>query len=302
MDQTVNWFVNSRCNLTCQYCFREMDLEEKDTDHMLSLVQKLAEKGVTRVTIGGGEPLLRKDLEIILAALKNENIFVSLHTNGTLLRDRIEGLHGLVDILSLPLDSVHEPHNLRMRGMPYVNLIDEIIGYTAGKFSLAFKTTTTQVNAEKITDIYEKINQTPFEYWKVYQFRPLNVAAQYAQYFTLSDEQFEKLREKLNILQDSRIEVINGKQGHQPYLFLTNNGSLLTVDPVKEENIHVAGIDYDFSAVTQLIKMIYHSDHPYSPRQIKWKWSGGEPDVWILRGGPFVSSNSYHALDPYSDD
>ncbi len=242
MDNIVNWFVNSRCNLTCEYCFREMELEERGTEDMLALADILAQNNVQRVTIGGGEPLLRKDLEEILARLKQSGIFVSLHTNGTILLPRLDRLKGLVDILSLPLDSVYERQNRRMRGIPYVEMIDQIIEATQGKFKLAFKTTATKINARSLHKIYDKISRTDFDYWKVYQFRALNDAKKYENTFELPDEEFEQVKTKLSRYHDPRIHPLSKKEGHQAYVFLDNQGNISTVHPLKEENIQVGNL------------------------------------------------------------
>ena len=199
MGIEVNWFVNSDCNLTCGYCFRERDIEERGTSEMIKLANYMADEGVDRVTIGGGEPLLREDLEQILLVLKERGVFVSLHTNGTILKDRIEGLVGLVDILSLPIDSVDERQNRLMRSRPYVNLIREIIEYSIPLgFKIAFKTTATSVNRDGILGIYDLIKDVDPVYWKVYQFRPLNRGKREISLFSLSDEEFRKLRGELD--------------------------------------------------------------------------------------------------------
>ncbi len=240
MDDVVNWFVNSKCNLSCEFCFRDMNVQEKDTAEMLRLVGVLAENGVKRVTIGGGEPLLRRDLETILKALKSKGIFVSLHTNGTILKPRINKLVGLVDILSLPIDSTDDNENKVMRGRPYVALIEDILRYAPPLgFRLAFKTTASKVNRENVVGIYDLISRVDFEYWKVYQFRPLNDGAQYDRKFRLTDKQFESLREKLHGLRDARVHPIDRRRGHQPYLFLDNQGNISTIDPIAEQNVGV---------------------------------------------------------------
>ncbi|HLD05738.1 MAG TPA: radical SAM protein [Candidatus Nanoarchaeia archaeon] len=282
MDQVVNWFVNSACNLPCAYCFRERDLEEKGTEGMLRLVKVLGKNKVKRVTIGGGEPLLRSDLERILAALKEEGIFVSLHTNGTILKQRIKGLRGLVDILSLPIDSVEEGENQQMRGRPYVGLIEEIMGYAHPEFKLAFKTTATRVNWASLPKIYDLVRQVPFDYWKVYQFRPLNEAQVYDSTFALPDKTFEGLRAELSGLADRRIQVVNRKEGHQPYVFLDNQGNVSTVHPDLEQNIPVGNLfEADLEAIGGCIDAIYGEGSSWGfARKVRINWRS--PENWCL--------------------
>src|SRR5215472_7228941 len=57
---------NRRCNLACQYC-NEFDHSSQPIPlgEMLARVDKLAELGVSIITISGGEPLLHPQLEEI---------------------------------------------------------------------------------------------------------------------------------------------------------------------------------------------------------------------------------------------
>ncbi len=94
--------VTSQCNLRCSYCMSEAH-EERSTAHALmskeeiiTIMNVLADLGVTKVRFTGGEPLLRKDIaELVGAAKKNSAIkTVGLTTNGLLL-DR--SLPALID-------------------------------------------------------------------------------------------------------------------------------------------------------------------------------------------------------------
>jgi cyclic pyranopterin phosphate synthase len=83
--------VTNRCNLRCVYCRPEKGAESRD-DHLslgriLRVVAALADLGIRKVRITGGEPLLRGDIVEILRALNGLNGIekISLTTNGLLL-------------------------------------------------------------------------------------------------------------------------------------------------------------------------------------------------------------------------
>lgn len=279
---------------------------------MLRIVKVLAKNQVRKVTIGGGEPLLRSDLERILGALKEKGIFVSLHTNGTILKPRIEGLKGLVDMLSLPLDSMDEEENQIMRGRPYVGLVEEIMSYAHPSFKLAFKTTATKVNKGNIPRIYDSISRVPFEYWKVYQFRPLNEARSYQRDFNLTAREFGQLRVQLMSLEDRRVQVISREEGHQPYVFLDNQGNVSTVHPTAEENIWVGNLfAHQLTAIGQCIDSLHDRERIVSrPRKVSIKWRSNV-DYCIVKEdklGPItirlVTATQYDdpRLAYYSDD
>ncbi len=92
--------VTDRCNLRCRYCMPAQGLQWLPRTEVLSrdeigrLVRLLAVHGVTDIRLTGGEPLLRPDLESIVAdAARAPGIReVSMTTNGVLLAERLDGL------------------------------------------------------------------------------------------------------------------------------------------------------------------------------------------------------------------
>jgi GTP 3',8-cyclase len=85
--------VTDRCNFRCRYCMPAEGLEWVPRDEVLSfeeitrIVRVLAAMGVEEVRLTGGEPLVRKDLPVLvemLSATSGVND-LSLTTNGVLL-------------------------------------------------------------------------------------------------------------------------------------------------------------------------------------------------------------------------
>ena len=98
--------VTDRCNFRCPYC---MPRELFGPDHAFlprselltyeelgRLVTVFAELGVTKVRLTGGEPLLRRDLEVLVRLVAHTPGVedVALTTNGSLLADRAASLAG----------------------------------------------------------------------------------------------------------------------------------------------------------------------------------------------------------------
>ncbi len=92
--------VTDKCNLRCVYCMPETGLQWLPKGEILTyeeiaeLVRAAASAGVRSVRLSGGEPLIRRDLHRLVAAIDAiEGIDdISLSTNGLLLADQIEGL------------------------------------------------------------------------------------------------------------------------------------------------------------------------------------------------------------------
>lgn len=62
------------------------------SDQWKDFITLLADEGVFAVTFAGGEPLLRPDLEELLAHSKEKGLFTSLHSNGVAPEERIQAL------------------------------------------------------------------------------------------------------------------------------------------------------------------------------------------------------------------
>jgi len=92
--------VTDRCNLRCQYCMPEPDYMWLPRESLLTfeetaaIVDAFTPLGVDRVRITGGEPLLRRDLDVLIEALAARPAVADLAmtTNGVLLAAKQVGL------------------------------------------------------------------------------------------------------------------------------------------------------------------------------------------------------------------
>lgn len=98
--------VTDRCNLRCQYCMPEQDYVWLPRESLLSfeeigaIVDAFTPLGVNRIRITGGEPLLRRDLPVLIESLAGRPAVedLALTTNGVVLAAqatalRAAGLH-----------------------------------------------------------------------------------------------------------------------------------------------------------------------------------------------------------------
>ena len=100
----VSWSLTFLCNQRCSYCdvwkYRK---EELDLPQVEKIIDELSCLGTKWISFTGGEPLLRSDLESIIAYAKSKNIYVSVSTNGVLVPEKINILK-LADKVKLILD------------------------------------------------------------------------------------------------------------------------------------------------------------------------------------------------------
>jgi radical SAM protein with 4Fe4S-binding SPASM domain len=109
----VHWSITGKCNMRCRHCFLsapQAKYGEISTAAALGIVKQLAEAGIARVSLTGGEPLVRGDFWEIVDALRVEDIVIEqIYTNGMLVNETLlDGLEkrGVKPSFSLSFDGV----------------------------------------------------------------------------------------------------------------------------------------------------------------------------------------------------
>lgn len=110
--------LTERCNLRCVYCMPSEGVQLTPAPHLLSnpellrLSSLFVSRGVTRIRLTGGEPLLRKDIGQIVRDLGNlqPRPQISLTTNGIVLGRYLDDLvQAGLDGVNISLDTLVEP-------------------------------------------------------------------------------------------------------------------------------------------------------------------------------------------------
>lgn len=118
----VAWEITQRCNLACPHCYTaaaasDQSIPELSTDQCYKIIEDIARLGAQIIGWTGGEPLLRKDLEDLIAFAKSLGIRSSLTTNGLLLDEsRASSLKEAgLEIVQVSLDGSTPARNAKIR-------------------------------------------------------------------------------------------------------------------------------------------------------------------------------------------
>lgn len=115
--------VTDRCNLRCFYCMPEEGINFLPKPHlltfeeMLRMARVMAELGISKVRITGGEPFVRKDMMSFLKELSKINGIKDIHitTNGVLTAPLIPELKSIgIKSVNLSLDTLDRERFLEM--------------------------------------------------------------------------------------------------------------------------------------------------------------------------------------------
>ncbi len=142
--------VTDRCNFRCTYCMpkeifnREYEFLARDLlltfEEITRIAAIFAGLGVSKVRLTGGEPLLRRDLETLVAELAGIDGIddVTLTTNGTLLPRKAAALAAAgLDRVTVSLDSMDDEVFMAMNdvGVPVAKVLDGIEAAAAAGLS-----------------------------------------------------------------------------------------------------------------------------------------------------------------------
>ncbi len=211
------WESTLRCNLHCIHCGSDCsqncdfpDMPINDFIKVLRNIKTQYEAKNIAVVITGGEPLIRKDLEICGAQIANEGFKWGIVTNGALLtKKRFSDLmqSGLSSI-TVSLDGLRESHNWMRNSDCYDKVINSI-ELIAQQDNLIFDVVTcvNSRNFKELQSIKELLISLGVRKWRLFTISPIGRAKNNAE-LMLSDIQFADLLKFISACRkEKKIEV-----------------------------------------------------------------------------------------------
>lgn len=151
--------VTDRCNIRCFYCMPETGVTFVPKGEILSFeeitrfARVAAGQGVRKLRITGGEPLVRRDLPVLIEKLARiEGIeYIALTTNGVLLADQARALHSAgLRRLNIHLDTLDRA---RFREITRRDDFDRVIAGIDAALALGFGPI--KINAVAVKNLVE---------------------------------------------------------------------------------------------------------------------------------------------------
>ncbi|MBA4851642.1 radical SAM protein [Emticicia sp. BO119] len=156
-----NYYVTYRCNATCNFC----DIWEKPSPYITfqnfrENLHDLKKLGVKVIDFTGGEPLLHRELDVLLEEAKKASMITTVTTNCLLYPKYAERLKGKIDMLHFSLDSPDEEEHNVSRGVKCFDKVMESITIAKAigeRPDVLF--TVFEQNVDKIERIWREITQ-----------------------------------------------------------------------------------------------------------------------------------------------
>ncbi|MDP2767260.1 MAG: radical SAM protein [Candidatus Methanoperedens sp.] len=119
---TIDWHITQKCNQACKHCYAageqfQGEVIPQETLGIIDKMLSLKKDFNVRVTLTGGEPLLRDDVFEIASLLLENSVPISLTTNGILVRKNINKIvnSGIMQI-QVSIDGMRSVHDY-LRGL-----------------------------------------------------------------------------------------------------------------------------------------------------------------------------------------
>ena len=110
--------LTERCNLRCTYCMPAEGIQLSPKSHIMTydevytIAKEFVDNGVTKIRLTGGEPLIRKDVNIILEKLATLPVELAITTNAVIVDRFIDTFKKLgIQHINVSLDSLNRKKN-----------------------------------------------------------------------------------------------------------------------------------------------------------------------------------------------
>lgn len=187
--ETASFHIVKPCNFACKFCYATFDDLKVGSQMTLSdaetIIDKLVENGVQKITFAGGEPMLYKHLDDIIIYAKMKRATTSIITNGYLITDDwLRKMKPVLDWIGISVDSIDDETNKKIgRKMSSRDYIEKLVMINSFGYKLKLNTVVNAYN--KNEDFHYLIDRFAPERWKVFQ--ALRVSGQ-------NDRQFDEIK------------------------------------------------------------------------------------------------------------
>lgn len=190
-ERSVIVSASSSCFVSCPGCYNYFKSPLVDTDTIISFLNILTNRfNLKKVTIGGGDPLARKDIIDLLKGIKSLNLFISLDTvgipiikqaqinfmgKGIVPKISVNELAKYVDIIGIPVDGSSDQIIQFFRHGGYIkdqiSILNEL---SSAKISICVNTVVHKSNISDLKNIFDSFATIEnIVEWQLFQFMPI---------------------------------------------------------------------------------------------------------------------------------
>ncbi|WP_202711558.1 radical SAM/SPASM domain-containing protein [Sporosalibacterium faouarense] len=176
VPNAISWSITDNCNLKCKHCYSSKIDEDKydmSYEKVMEVIRLLDNYGIFRITLTGGEPLMRKDIFDIIRELKKRAFCVEINTNGTLInKDISKKLKELdIDGVRISLDGSNKYSHDKFRGIKgaFDKSIKAIEILKEDNHRVNVTTIPNKLNLDEMSSLFNIIDYYDIEEWHFFR-------------------------------------------------------------------------------------------------------------------------------------
>jgi len=201
--------VTNRCNSKCRYCdISSRKQKEMSTSEMLNLIEQMSAGGVKKLSLWGGEPLLRDDIGAIITKAKDRGMCVNIDSNGYLVPEIFETIKDL-DFIIFSFDGEKKQHDHNREPGAYDKLF-RAIEFIDGRIPVWTLTVLTKYNIGSVDFILQKAREYRFKALFQVPYHPLPLGS--AEDLLASADEYAKVFSGLARLKKGNSQVISSSR------------------------------------------------------------------------------------------
>ncbi|MDZ7633988.1 MAG: TIGR04133 family radical SAM/SPASM protein [Bacteroidales bacterium] len=195
------WECTTRCNLDCLHCGSDCSTDgahgDMPLEDFLAALDTIESKSDDLIVVlTGGEPLLRKDIEVCGREIRRRGVRWGMVTNGFLYNSEkhVALLNAGMGALTISLDGFEDTHNWLRNNRSSFFRVDEAITLAAGAPRLNFDVVTcvNKRNLHELPLLYDYLAWKGVKAWRLFTIVPIGRAGKNPD-LLLSDLQFQQL-------------------------------------------------------------------------------------------------------------
>jgi len=185
--------ITSKCNCRCKICdaWKKSPDYKNDlsTEEIFLMLEDVKNTGISFYTAMGGEPLIRKDLPVVLQYAKKLGLITDVVTNGFYLKERYNEILPYTDVLAVSIDSNDELHD-EMRGVDGIRsrAIEGIKLCKNKQTKIIINSIITNANLNKIEGLLKLSKELDVSI----SFQPMDIYKEYNEKFNPTEEELQK--------------------------------------------------------------------------------------------------------------
>ena len=252
IEKKINLCISKYCFLKCKGCYNNFcALPEITYEQIITFLEYAKNEGLERVTLSGGDPLTRTDIDKIISKCIDLNLKVNMDTVGlpfisdtkilgedkTIEKFTNYNLLKKIDVIGIPLDGASNEiiSNFRIYKDNLFNEIIEILNiFEKNNINVCINTVLHKQNIRDLNNILNVVNRyNCIKKWQIFQYMPIGpLGKKNEELFSIDRIEFNNAKEELLKINKSNINIefkASEERAHN-YMLIDSSGKAYKVD------------------------------------------------------------------------